>query len=462
MNLHQFFSILRARMATAATIFFVVVLAAIVWVLLRPSEYTARAPVLVDVNAQDVGGGYSPALLSSYLATQMDIARGDRVTERVLNALGGDLPPDLRDPFKATTPEGQRRELVQRLQERLSVKPARESNIINITWTGSNAGDAARVANAYAKAYVETALDLKTNPAKQESAWFEDQVRTARQKLEQAQIKLSEFQQRAGIVGEEMTDHEMARLTTLATQLAQVQAQTTDALSKRGSARDTVAEVMQSPLVNGLKADINRVETQLQQSGSTLGPRHPQMIALQAELQALRGRLAAETSRVNTSIDTSFEAGRARERELQAALNAQRGRVLTLNRERGTLALLRQDVQTAQQAFNQVSDNAAKTRLQALTTMTNLRPLAPAVEPVDPVGPSKRQTVGIAAIAGLVLALFGALMLELLNRRVRSEDDLMMATQLPILASVPAARGGRHTALPPVRQRLAYSPGSAS
>lgn len=462
MNLRQFFTILRARWGTVATIFLSIVVLTAAWLLLRPSEYTARAPVLVDVNAQEVGGGYSPALLSSYLATQMDVARSDRVAERVLTRLQNEMPAGLQDEsFKSTTPEGQRRELLERLQERLSVKPARESNIINIAWTGKTPTDAARVANAFAQAYVETALDLKTNPAKQESAWFDEQVRSARQRLEQAQTKLSEFQQRAGIVGEEMADHEMARLTTLATQLAQVQAQTTDALSKRGSG-GTVAEVMQSPLINGLKADISRVEAQLQQSSATLGPRHPQILQQQAELQSLRSRMDAETGRISTSINTSLEAGRIRERELQAALNAQRQRVLGINRERGTLSLLRQDVQAAQQAFNQVSENASKTQLASLTTMTNLRPLSPAVEPTDPAGPSKRQTLGIAAAAALLLAIAGALLLELLNRRVRSADDLAMAAQLPVLGSVPAVGGGRYTALPPVRHRLAYNSGSAS
>ncbi|MBL0420190.1 chain length determinant protein EpsF [Ramlibacter sp. AW1] len=461
MNLHQFLSILRARWLTALLVFTLVVAAAVAYAMLRPTDYTARAPVLVDVNASDVGGGYSPAMLSSYIATQIDIARSDRVTERVLGMLQGNLPEGLDQSFRSTTPEGQRRELVERLQERLSVRPARESNIISIAWTGSNPADAARVANAFAQAYVDTALELKTNPARQESVWFDEQVKAARQKLEQAQLKLSEFQQRAGIVGEEVADHEMARLTTLSTQLAQVQAMTTDSLSKRGASLNSVAEVMQSPLVNGLKADINRLEAQIEQRGASWGPRHPQMIQMQAELQSLRSRLATETSRIGTSIDTSYETGRARERELQAALNAQRARVLAVNKDRGMLALLRQDVQTAQQAYNQVSENSAKVRLQSLTTMTNLRPLAPAVEPTDPIGPSKRATVGIAAGAGLILALAIALLLELLNRRVRSVDDIVMATHLPVLGTVPAA-SNRFAALPMARQRLAYSPGSSA
>ncbi len=461
MTPYQLFTILRARWLTALTILLATLALATGYLLLTPREYTARAPVLVDVQANEIGGGYSPALLTSYMATQMDVARSDRVAERVLDALKADPPQALREPLVATDPEGQRRERLKALQDNLSIKPARESNIINIGWTGSTAAEAARVANLFARVYVETALELKTNPAKQESVWFDEQVAAARQKLEQAQGKLTGFQQRTGIVGEEMGDHEMARLTTLATQLAQVQAFNTDAQSRRGVQRETVADVMQSPLVNGLKADVARLEGQLQQAAATLGPRHPQMQRLEAELASTRSRLGAESRTIVTSIDTSFQAGRAREQELLAQLNAQRGRVLAVGKDRGLMSLLRQDVQVAQQAYTQVNDNAAKMRLQSVVTTTNVRPLNPAAEPSTANGPSRKQALLVAGVAGLALAFAGALLLELLNRRVRSIDDVIMATQLTVLASVPASSSA-YAALPGARRRLALSHGSAT
>jgi capsular polysaccharide biosynthesis protein len=73
--------------------------------------------------------------------------------------------------------------------------------------------------------------------------------------------------------------------------------------------------------------------------------------------------------------------------------------------------------------------------------------LASAVEPMEPTGPSAIQALMVAAVAGSLLAVALALLLELLNRRVRSVEDLSMVTQLPILASVPAAA----SALAPLR-----------
>jgi polysaccharide biosynthesis transport protein len=63
--------------------------------------------------------------------------------------------------------------------------------------------------------------------------------------------------------------------------------------------------------------------------------------------------------------------------------------------------------------------------------------LAPAIEPLESTGPTAVQALLVAAVAGMLLAVAGALMTELINRRVRSVEDLTMVTQLPILASVP-------------------------
>lgn len=451
MSLLQFLSILRARRATAALILLATLAIALAWALLRAERYTADAPVLVDVQSEKVGGGFAPTLVASYMATQIDIARSHRVAQRALDLMQAAGHADA--PGRAT--------LLREMHERMQVRPARESNIIHVGWSAPTAAQAAQGANALARAFIEVALEIQTEPAKQGSGWYDAQVEASRRQLETAQARLSEFQQRAGIVGTEQVDHEIARLRELSLQLAQVQAQTTDSQSKRGTSSETVAEVMQSPLVNALKADLSRVEARLQESAATLGPRHPQLLRLQAERDAVQGRLATETRRIAGGIEASYRAGRAREQELNAALQGQRQQVLALNRQRGQLALLQQDLDAARRAFETVSTNASKTRLESLATQTYLTQVAPAVEPVDPSGPSLAQVLAVALVAGSLLAVAGALMLELAHRRVRSVDDITLGADLPVLASLPAAYTGL-AALSGPRRSLGFSGGAAA
>ena len=457
MSLLQFFSILRARWAAAGLILLATLAAVLAWVLLRPTWWSARAPVLVDVQASDVGGGYAPALLASYMATQIDIARSERVSARAIEALYAE---ELRrNPDAAPLGDERRRDRVRAVQQGLEVKPARESNIIHIQWTGPTSGEASRVAAALARAFVDVSLSLRTGPAREDAGWFEQQVGRARDALAQAQVRLADHQRQTGIVGSEQADHEIARLNQLATRLAEVQADTTDSQSKRGAARDTVTEVMDSPLINGLKADLARLEARRQEAGATLGPRHPQMERLQAEIASLQARLATETRRIGTAIETRFRAGRERERELSAALAAQRERVLALQQDRAQMALLQQDVEAARRQFETVSTHASRARLESLATQTNLVVLTPAAAAVTPTGPTPRQALAVGTVAGLLLAVAGALMLELAQRRIRSVDDILQASGLPVLAILPPA--GAMAALAAPRRRLGHAGGAA-
>jgi polysaccharide biosynthesis transport protein len=441
MSLHQFFSILFARRFLAAMIMLSTLALALAWIVLRPTHYTARAPVLVDVRTDPTGASALQGMIApSFMATQIDIVKSDRVAQRVVEMLRVDKQPDEIQRWRdATQGKGSPQAwFAHELQADLDVKPARESNIINISWKGRTAAQAARVANAFAQAYLDTSLELKTDPARGYAVWFEEQVKAARQNLANAQSKLSAFQERTGIVSsDEKVDYETARLNELSSQLTTVQGQTTESHGKRNAGRDTVAEVMQSPLINGLRADIARLEAKVHEGGAYLGANHPQMQRMQAELGALRSRLASETSRITTSVDTSYEVGKSRERELFAAVTAQKARVIALNKQRGELGLLQRDVDSAQKAFETVSASASQSRLQSLTNQTNVMRLAPAIEPLEASGPSGKQALLVAAAAGMLLAVAGALLAELVNRRVRTVEDLTTITQLPLLATVP-------------------------
>ncbi len=464
MSLLQFLAILRARRAAAGLILLVTLLASLAFVLLRPASYQAQVPVLVDVRADAVGGGYGPALLASYIATQIDVARSDAVATRALQLLKGEpAPGEVAAKPAAGTPAvnpADRALTLADLEAGRVVRPARESNIVQIQWRGPDSEQAARVANALARAFVEVSLGLKTGPARADAGWMEQQVAQARQNLEAAQMQLADFQRRAGLVGTEQTDFETARLNALSTQLAQVQAENTDAQAKRGASRDTVAEVMDSALVNGLKADIARLEARRQEASANLGPRHPQMERMEAELEALRARLASETRQVATAIDTRWRAGRERERELSAAVEAQRQRVLALNHGRASLSLLQQDVDAARRNFEQVSTQASRSRLQSLATQADLVLMSPASAPATAQGPGAREALAVGGVAGLVLAIAGALMLELAHRRVRSVDDIALVAGVPVLATVPPA-GGPPGLRGPTR-RLGFAGGAAA
>lgn len=465
MTLHQFLLVLQARWRIALLVPIIAVLAALAVSLLLPKKYTAQTAVLVDVRSPDpvAGAAVSGIVAPSYMATQVDIIAGDRVAQRVIKMLRLDESPETKEQWVSAT--GGRGTLdawlVESLQKNLDVRPSRESNVINITFKGNSAESAAQTANSFAQAYLDINLALKTEPARLYAEWFEEQTKASRVKLEEAQARLSNFQQKAGIVSsDERTDFETAKLGALSSQLTAVQGETTDSQSKRMSRGDTVAEVMQSPLINGLKADIARLESKVQEMSVNLGVNHPLRKSAESELASLKSRLASESARISASIETSYRVGKDRERELQGAVSAQKARVLALNKQRDELNVYRRDVEAAQRAYEGVSQSASQSRLQSLTNQTNVVRLNTAVAPLSPSSPKLLLNLLLAAFGGTLLGVALALLFELSNRRVRSSEDLVHMLDLPVLASIGSSRTQRE--LPGAPRRLAIGHGNAA
>jgi polysaccharide biosynthesis transport protein len=443
MSLSQFLLILRARYKVALLTLLLVISTTLVVSLILPKEYSASTAIVIDVKSPDpVMGMILPgALTPGYMATQIDIIISDRVAQRVVKLLRMDESPAIREQWmEATEGEGDLTVwLADLLKKKLNVKPSRDSNVINIEFSGADPSFAAVVANAFAQAYIDINLELKVDPARQHANWFDDQTKALRDKLEKARQALSSQQQETGIIAtEERLDYEISKLHDLSTQLTIAQGLTSDSSSRRKATQnpDTLLEVMQNPLVNSLKSDIARLEAKLQESSVNLGRNHPQTQRATSELASLRNRLASEIKQIQNSISTSYEVGKHKEDELLDAIERQKSRVLELNKQRDQISVLQRDVEAAQRNFEAVSQRSAHTRLESLAVQTNIAILNAAAIPIEHSRPRILLNVLVSIFLGTLLALGIAVMLELLNRRVRSEEDLLQIIEAPMLAAI--------------------------
>jgi uncharacterized protein involved in exopolysaccharide biosynthesis len=247
--------------------------------------------------------------------------------------------------------------------------------------------------------------------------------------------------QKNGITSaDERLDYETTKLNETSSQLTGVQAQTTDSQSKRQSSKaDTVAEVMQNPLINNLKSDIARLEAKLTETGGNLGKNHPRTLRTESELATVKAQLEQETRKVTSSIETTYQISRQREDQLRAVLNAQKGRVMILNKQRDELNVLRREVESAQRLFDSMSARASQSNIESQTNQTNIAILNPAIAPTSSSKPRVVLNILVSVFLGTLFGVGLALTLELRNRRVRSSEDMSDALDIPLLGHVSSA-----------------------
>ena len=445
MTFSQFIAILRARKWAAFLVFALVVATAVGVSLLLPKKYTGTASIVIDAKPDPVSVmAYPQMALPSFMATQVDILQSDRVTLKVIRDLKLAESPQIREQW-LTDGEGKgtiEQWLIELLQKQLDVKPSRESNVIQVSYKAPDPKFAAGLANAFAQAYIATTLQLRVDPAKQFTNFFDTQTKEAREALERAQSKVSAFQRANGIIAtDERLDVENARLNELSSQLVQLQAISAESTSRQvqaqGASGDRIQDVLNNPLIAGLKADLSRSEARLQELSSRLGDNHPQVVELKASIAELRRRVEAETGRVTGGVSVSNTINTARVGQVRAALEEQRAKVLRMKAVRDEGQVLIREVENAQRTFETLVARFNQTSLESQTTQSFASILSVALPPVEPSSPKLLLNSALAVFVGLLLAVGVALLLELTDRRVRAPEDVVTALGLPVLGLLP-------------------------
>lgn len=450
MSIGLLLQILRSRWLSFVLALSLVLAAAAAITLAMPTTYTASASVVVDLRNDPIAGNAPLAAASpNYLMTQVDIVQSARVATRVVRAMKMTEIPALRAQWQeATQSTGDfEKWLADLLLSSLDVRPSRGSNVINLYYQGRDPQFVAAVANAFVKAYLETVLEMRTGPARDYSRLFDENAKTLRDKLEAAQARLSEYQQRTGlVVSDERLDIETQRLNELNAQLTAVQAAAAETRSRQAEAElqaDRVAEVMNNPLIGTLRADLARQESQLEQLGARLGDNHPAVRELRSGVAELRTRLDTEIRRAQSSVGVAHKVNEARVAQARQALEAQRAQVLKLRQTRDEATVLMRDVENAQRAYDGVIGRLALTSLESQANQSSVAALEPASAPNRRSSPRVLLNMVFGLVLGLIAGVVTVWARESRDRRVRSGTDVEQSLELPLLGVLPAYRQPR-------------------
>jgi len=445
MTFGQFLSILLARKWAALLVFVLVVATTVGVSLVLPKQYDATASVVIDIKPDPLSAMAFPSMaMPSFMATQVDILISDRVALKVIRDLKLLDNPALREQWLT---EGEGKGTIEQwlsnlLQKGLDVKPSRESNVIQINYRSPDPRFAAGLANAFAQAYIATTLELRVDPAKQFSAFFVTQSKDARTALEAAQTKLSAYQRDKGIIAaDERLDVENARLSELSSQLVQIQAISSESGSRQqqaqGDTGDRMQEVLNNPLIGGLRADLTRNEARLQELNSKFGVNHPQVVEAKANIAELRTRIDAEIRRVTGGVSVTNTINKQREAQVRRQLDAQRAKLLQLKGVRDQGQVMVREVENAQRSFDSVMARLNQTAMESQANQSYANLLTSAQPPAEQSSPKVVLNTLLAIFLGTLLAVGVALLLELSNRRVRSPEDAVAALGLPVLGVLP-------------------------
>lgn len=446
-NLDTLFKILLARrqiiIYTTAGAF---ILAAVITLLL-PKIYTASTDLLVDSKGQDlISGQMLPTrIMTGYLGTQADIILSRNVAEKVMEQLKLSQEASLIKQLRLENASDAVRRLtiLNYLERNLSALPKRESSVLTIAFKARDPILAAKVADAFARAYIQTNLEMRIEPAKQMTHWFDQQLAQLRNALIEKQNTLSAYQEEHSIlVSDDRLDIESAKLSELSSMLMTVQSERVNNKNRSdliASSGRNAAPSLENPQVQRLYNDLAAAQSKLNELASNVGENHPQYKQTLSEVESIKAQLNRALDLINGELRSSIELSQTREAQLKNELAAQKERVLQFSRNRNELTLLKQEVDSAQSAYNTALSRTSQTHLESQIAQTDISVLDHAETPRGPTSPKLVFNLLLALVVGLLFGTSAALGRELLDRRIRGVYDLEKAIGIAVLAAIPVS-----------------------
>ena len=434
MDFSRFFLIILARRKLILSTLIITIITTLVVSLLLPKSYLSTATLVLTYKGADpVTGAILPAQLNpSFMATQLDVIKSTRTALMVINQLGLHQNEAVKKLFEESNSNlGVQEWLAAFLLRNLDIETSRDSSVIGISYKGADPMFATIIANAFANAYQEISIRLTVEPSQKAAAYFTDQLNVLREKLEIAQKKLTDYQHEVGIVdADTRLDIETRRLNDLSTQLiiAQAELMGTDPEVINNRSGETNA-IVKNSMISNLKLSLAQAESKFSEVSQKLGSNHPSYAGAKAEVEKLRTEL-------NKYIKNTMHTAISQEVEIRAALEEQKTKVLSLNRARNELQILFKEVEGAQQAYNNAMLRLNQTTLEGQANLSSVSILDPAKIPEKPHSPKLLLNMILSVILGTLLGLGAGLIAEMVDRRVRSPEDLVDVFKVPVLGVI--------------------------
>lgn len=430
-NISQMALAIRGRWKLAATVAALVALLILIAAAFVPPRFTATAWIVFNGRGSDAIIDKNDSLaFQAYVNSEVDLINSRRVLQRV--AANAELRNDPRTAAqrdrhqRGTAPINDW--LADHIGRNLTVTSARGTRTVAVSTSFDDPVWAASVANQVARAYLDTAVELKVAPARQNVAFFRAQKATRAAELASIEAELEAFLRATGMTGlEANTDTDELQMRVLAERLGAAAAEQagTSAQSGLGGIDNAIsAGSISNGAVQQLRSAIATQSAALRDMQVLSGPNYPAVVQARARLAELEGQLAAELGKAARGIDrNNIAAGRQSARI--SAMEAQKRQQLTQTAaNRARLADLTAEVNRAKTSYEGVAARLADVELQSALEAPNAAILSPASVPRGAAFPNWLNVIALAIAAGITLGIVAALVKEMLVPRIRSRLDL--------------------------------------
>ncbi len=321
-----------------------------------------------------------------------------------------------------------------------------QSNLIQVSFTSEDPEKAAVISNRISELYIQDQINSKLGATDKASSWLEQRLNELRADVQKSDEAVQKFKTANNIVeagGTTLNDQELSdlnrELVTAQADLAAKQSKLRIIRDMGGSAAalQSVGDVTASPMILQLRQQQIELERQESQLRTLYGDRHPLMVQLKDEKAKVAAGIRDEVSRVTHTLENDVKVASVQVASIQSALDKLKSRSTQDRVADVQLQELDRVALANRTLYEQLLARFNETQDQQGIVEADARVVAKASPPVSPSSPGPKLFAAAGFTVSFLLGSLMAVLLERLDRGLRSAREVESALGLTTLGLVP-------------------------
>jgi exopolysaccharide transport family protein len=449
----------------------------IAYLVATPSRYTAQADMIIDTKrvtwTQSELATENRTVEDASVESEIETTKSEKVALMVIRRLQLTEDPEfvgagrglkrrllsLLNLVPAVDPEPSNDLMMRRVlvtvKDNLRVIRLGRSYLEQISFTSLDPDKAARIANAFAEAYIEDQLLAKFDATRRASVWLEQRIGELRQQASDAYKEVQDFKsQNSIIIGVDGKLASEVELDQLGIALAKARADTSQArakldritrvLEQRNDKASfdipdpVVTDALSNPVITKLRQQFLDDQNRESDWSARYGADHQAARNLRAEMAALQRAIWDEISRIAESYKSELQIAKSQEESIDRRMGEVFQKSGTTRQSQVRLRELETAANTYRGIYETFLSRFTQSVQQQSFPSTEARVVTVATPPTFPSSPKTGLTMALVTILGFGLGIMAAFAREQMSRQIHTRAQLENLLGTNCLAVIPA------------------------
>ena len=397
--------------------------------------------------------------LSNPLNTQTEVIRSIPIVQKAITDLN--LKDEKGKPLE-----------VENFLKKLNIKSVKNTDVLSVSYKSNNPQEAATVVNSLTHNYLENNIRTKRAQARAAREFLSKQLPVVEERVALAEAEVRGFKEYNNVVSlEEESKAGVESLKDLSAQITKEQVDLTDAQTRHQALQSllklnsqqavTFSNLSQSSGVEQVITEYQKVQDQLAVERTHLTDQNPTIINLSNKQQALKKQLQLRVAQVDGNSQSvsepNLQLGKLKQTLSEDLVKSEAERLALANR----LAVLRKEfllyqgrlrilpkleqkqrqlerrLQVAQLTYQELQKRFQEVLIEENQTIGNARVIEAALVPNKPISPRIKLNLLLGGVLGILVGVGTALMLEALDKSVKTIEEAKKLLGYPLLGSIP-------------------------